>query len=411
MNDFNITILSDNPEENTEKIKFDFQAYRNTFVDIISEKRNQTPLVIGLEGRWGRGKTTLMRAIKSELDKLDQKKPSTNTRRCKTVWFQAWKYNDADNLLAALLESIVQEMDNGNFFEKYEIRIKKLWDKINLKAVPEFFADYLPILKGISKVVKEEEYKKNLPYFTLFSSFLKELIKLWIHCEDAFSLAEGESFHLGGIDDQRGVLVVFIDDLDRCNTQNIVKVLEAIKLFLDFKGCIFVIGISKDIVINALKSAPHVGEAYAREYLEKMIQVSYELPLIHQDDMKEYFQEIVEDFPNNDILVRYSSVIVESLGDTPRKIKRFINDLNLQLKIAFYKGLFERVFVEEEDGTKKKIGIEDYIHWNILKETFQKEFSAIKNNPGILVTLRTLYKRHREEIDNNQFDNSSYASV
>ncbi|MBI4651200.1 hypothetical protein HY745_07960 [Candidatus Desantisbacteria bacterium] len=58
MGKFKIKILSDNPEEIKENIKFDFHAYKKTFVDIISSNDNETPLVIGLEGRWGRGKTT-----------------------------------------------------------------------------------------------------------------------------------------------------------------------------------------------------------------------------------------------------------------------------------------------------------------------------------------------------------------
>ncbi|MCP3676927.1 MAG: hypothetical protein GY721_04880 [Deltaproteobacteria bacterium] len=66
MEDIKLTILSDNPEEEAAKIRFDFLAYKSTFVDIITASSNETPLVIGLEGRWGRGKTTLMKAIRSE---------------------------------------------------------------------------------------------------------------------------------------------------------------------------------------------------------------------------------------------------------------------------------------------------------------------------------------------------------
>lgn len=96
MEDFEITILSDNPEELEEKVRFDFLAYRNTFVDIITSSRNETPLVIGLEGKWGRGKTTLMKSIMSSLKDHDKCGIDEGKRRCKSVWFEAWKYNNAD---------------------------------------------------------------------------------------------------------------------------------------------------------------------------------------------------------------------------------------------------------------------------------------------------------------------------
>lgn len=38
-------------------------------------------------------------------------------------------------------------------------------------------------------------------------------------------------------------------------------------------------GVSREIIVHALTASPHIGEKYAMEYLEKMIQVSYELPM------------------------------------------------------------------------------------------------------------------------------------
>jgi len=405
-----IKILSDNPEIKSEKIEFDFLAYRNTFVDIITGSQNETPLVIGLEGRWGRGKTTLMKAIRSELQNYDKEKIEDGKRRCKTVWFQAWKYNDADSLLAALLEEIVQEMWQGNFFEKAEIATLTVWNKINLKAVPEFLTNFIPFLKGFDKIIKEEDYKKNLPYFTLFSSFLKQLIGLWIHAEDSFKFKIEGDFLPGAIDDKKGTLVIFIDDLDRCDYKNIVKVLEATKLFLDFKGCIFVMGVSREIIVHALTESPHIRKEYANEYLEKMIQVSYELPVIHEADMKNYFKGIDSEFPEEErnILVEYSDVIVESLGETPRKIKKFINNLNLQINIAENKKLFKKKFSGIDDNTEQ-LEIKDYIYWNILKEAYKKEYLDViesdKRESNILSIIRANYVKYKDEIENNQYDN------
>ncbi len=259
--------------------------------------------------------------------------------------------------------------------------------------MPEFLTSFIPFLKGCDKIIKEEDYKKNLPYFTLFNSFLKQLIGLWIHAEDSFKLKKEDGIHPGEINERKGVLVIFIDDLDRCDYKNIVKVLEATKLFLDFKGCIFVMGVSREIIIHALTESPHIGKEYANEYLEKMIQVSYELPIIHETDMKEYFEGIVSGFPEKEVLIEYADVIVKSLGVTPRKIKKFINNLNLQIKISEYKGL------------KDKLAVKDHIYWSILKEAYRGTFEVIKLNPKIISRAKVENSKYEEEISNDNYEN------
>ena len=43
-------------------------------------------------------------------------------------------------------------------------------------------------------------------------------------------------------------LVIFVDDLDRCMPEKAIEVLEAIKLFLDVEGCVFVLGIDQEVM-------------------------------------------------------------------------------------------------------------------------------------------------------------------
>jgi len=63
--------------------------------------------------------------------------------------------------------------------------------------------------------------------------------------------------------------VVFIDDLDRCPRPRIIKVLEAVKLFMDKKGCVFVIGAAEEIILKALKET--YEEKDARRFMEKIV--------------------------------------------------------------------------------------------------------------------------------------------
>ncbi len=91
------------------------------------------------------------------------------------------------------------------------------------------------------------------------------------------------------IDETQGALVIFVDDLDRCLPEKTVQVLEAIKLFLDKHGCIFVLGADLNVVRSAVEShyqnAKITGEG-ASDYLEKIIRLRFELPPIvdHADE-------------------------------------------------------------------------------------------------------------------------------
>jgi KAP family P-loop domain len=48
-------------------------------------------------------------------------------------------------------------------------------------------------------------------------------------------------------------LFVFVDDLDRCLPEDAVAALEAIKLFLDIKGCVFVLGMDREVVEQGIR--------------------------------------------------------------------------------------------------------------------------------------------------------------
>ncbi|MEK7748244.1 MAG: P-loop NTPase fold protein [Nitrospirota bacterium] len=51
-----------------------FDAYAKTLAGLIANKENATPLVIGVYGPWGSGKTTLMKTMISHLKKNEDEK-------------------------------------------------------------------------------------------------------------------------------------------------------------------------------------------------------------------------------------------------------------------------------------------------------------------------------------------------
>ena len=65
-----VYIISDDPARK-DKVVFGFEAYARTLAELISFRDNRTPLVVGIYGPWGSGKTTLMEAIITKRDELN----------------------------------------------------------------------------------------------------------------------------------------------------------------------------------------------------------------------------------------------------------------------------------------------------------------------------------------------------
>jgi len=85
----------------------------------------ETPLVVGLYGTWGIGKTSLMRQIKQLLD--EQK----DTR---TIWFDPWQHQFDEDPAVALLHTMVDQLSLGDEAKKLLTVIAAALGSILLKA-------------------------------------------------------------------------------------------------------------------------------------------------------------------------------------------------------------------------------------------------------------------------------------
>ena len=306
-------IISDTPEE-SKTPQFRFDEYAQSIADVIGNPENKTPLVIGLYGAWGSGKTTLMKRVEHYL-KPKQKKPEYRT--CKTVWFQAWKHAGEEAILAGLIEEIFNSMGSQGVFSWTKAGMEKLAEQFNVKAL---FDD---VIKGITggvidpeKWFSSLEYKSKLGFYPVFDRFFERL--LWSYVTPS-GLQTCDDF-----DDKKGVLVVFIDDLDRCPNDRIVKVLETIKLFMDKPGCVFVMGADREVIEKALEDTyPKASQ----QFMDKIVQVTFALPPVPTPDIQQF---LIDHAPEQQAMMeKFAPLIARVLGHNIRAVKRFLNNMRL----------------------------------------------------------------------------------
>ncbi|MCD4721671.1 MAG: SUMF1/EgtB/PvdO family nonheme iron enzyme [Desulfobacula sp.] len=356
-----VTIISDLPEIEKDKVVFGFEAYAKTIAGLAANKENGTPLVIGIYGSWGSGKTTLMKTVKTYLDHSDFK-DEVFYRKCKTVWFQAWKYSDEDAILAALIEEIFKTMKRDGFFEASKAKIEGIVKGFKGSKIIGELTKLIGL--DISEFFGELKFREKLGFYDTFQDFFDRLLWDYLNWRPKTKVNENT-------DDKNGALVIFIDDLDRCPKDKIVKVLETVKLFMDKQGCIFIIGAANEIIEKAL--AESYGEADAGRFMDKIVQVTFKLPKIDENDFKAFIE--LKSPQINKEIEPHLPLIIPAVQYNPRQLKRFLNNLNLQDGIIKNKGMVN-------------IEFSSLLYISILEYVYPSLFNEIKDNPSILFTLK-----------------------
>ncbi|MDY6933170.1 MAG: SUMF1/EgtB/PvdO family nonheme iron enzyme [Spirochaetota bacterium] len=375
-----VYIISDSPKMNSDQ--FGFNAYSKTIAELIANKDNKTPLVIGIYGPWGSGKTTLMQTTRYRLDPRNEKnkrleknnefKDKKIYRKCRTVWFQAWKYKNEDEILAALIEEIFKTMEQDNFFQLCKAKIQELTDRIKTSKIT---GDLSKLVAGvnISEFFSEMKYKEKLGFYDIFQEFFDDL--LWTYLNWRPKGKESEK-----PDDTKAALIIFIDDLDRCPEPRILNVLETIKLFMDKKGCVFVIGADNDIIEKALKKT---YDSDAVKFMDKIVQVTFNLPKFTNIDFELFLEKLV--LANMDDVTPHLPLILPAMQDNPRRLKRFLNNLNL---VA---GLLRNRNIDD-------IEFRHVLFWNIIDYRYPRLRDDIRGNPDNLDELKKEIKRVQEAL-------------
>jgi predicted KAP-like P-loop ATPase len=228
--------------------------YAGTIADSIARYTPTDSVVLGLEGPWGSGKSSLINLILQRLPEEPNPRPIV-------VHFNPWRYSGSDYLLASFFTTLS-------------------------KAIGAF--DNVDALRNASKKMREASRAlalfKMIPhaggYFGRFSTFF----------QSASEKVEGLISDAGSLDNlhkvlatelsaaQRRILVV-IDDVDRLEPSEIRQIFQLVKSLADFPYVMYLVAYDESVVLRAIDSDGSV----ARNYLEKIISLPLRVPPISRD--------------------------------------------------------------------------------------------------------------------------------
>ncbi|KQW75630.1 hypothetical protein ASC89_22090 [Devosia sp. Root413D1] len=275
------------------------EAISKTVVSVLADNRKQA-ITVGIHGDWGAGKSSVLKMIERDV------KPD-GAVAC--IWFNGWTFQGFDDAKTVLIEAIITElMRQRRTMAKVQDLGKELLQRVDFLKLAKRgvglainLATGLPspdqigaAIGGIKDVIgnlgkaSAEDIEAQL---TEASSYLRDAKGMTMpDAVDDFRARFEDLLKVAKVEQ----LIVLIDDLDRCLPETAIETLEAIRLFLFVPGAAFVIGADEGMIEYAVRRhfpdlpAAPTAVPYARNYLEKLIQVPFRIPSLGVQETRTY---------------------------------------------------------------------------------------------------------------------------
>lgn len=404
------------------------------------------PISIGVFGNWGSGKSSLMLLLQQSLHEWEELHQNEHSIILQ-VYFNSWQFESYDSTKLTMIESILEALDKDintrkdvferaddllariNFLKVGVFILKKAYDNLT----PDWMKKWLPKKDDIDKITGKDKYNNLLEDVTKgnTSKFIATFRELF---EDLVN------------DMGYKAVIVYVDDLDRCDPKRIIECLEAVKLFVNVKKTAFVIGADERIIEYAISQhypiqmkKEDISSPFS-DYLEKLIQLPYKLPRLSDNEQETYItlllcknhlneihfnqihqkylefrktdkhskyniDDIKANIPENQNIDFYAveyrlpivPIIKQFLNGNPRQLKRFLNTLYVRQELADVAG-----FRDIRPDVLTKIMVLEY---NTLYNSRFEELYKLQNENGGVLPLEDVEQEAKTEegIQNPQW--------
>ncbi|WP_200881822.1 KAP family P-loop NTPase fold protein [Nitrincola sp. A-D6] len=299
-----MTALSaDRPSSNPQDDLFGHAPFAESLANSICRYPGNDGLVLALYGPWGSGKSTVLSYVRHFLEHRSE------TEQLIIVTFNPWWFSGQENLARAFLGQLQAVLPAKS--EKFKKLGELLGDfaegvggLIDLSGMTGGAGSKIGKLVGMVTRSKP----KDVPALkSKISSILREA--------------------------GRRILVV-VDDIDRLTPEETRQLFTVIKALGDFPNVVYLLAFDREVAAQAIEQQSGMpGE----RYLEKIIQVPFELPPVDRVALRaalfKRLDEILGDTPDGLFDQSYWTNVfhdgIDPLIQVPRDVVRFTNTLSV----------------------------------------------------------------------------------
>ena len=311
-------------------------GFAKQLADVLKITKSVKSFVVGIEGPWGSGKTSLIYLITEQLKQVQE-------RTFKIIQFSPWFFNNTDNLIASFFDLLEKEfVNNRNIY--HELR----------------------------------KYKKQL--LSIESNFLKTDFTSLISEDDSLL---GRYEKLEQLLQQHAEsLVIVIDDLDRLDRKEVIEVFRLMRAIANFPNVFYLVGYDKNYITDAIRK--ELTDHSPEKYPDKIFNVEFRIPELGFETLQKRFKTSLEERlvlldkeqqpRSNEVSYCFAlNDYVKEILFTERDIVRFINSLMMRFVAISREVNFYHLFILE------LIHFKDNKAYTAIYTNFQNIFSQLKS--------------------------------
>lgn len=255
---------ADRPILASEQDRLGRATFAKYLARCILDHKDTESLVIGLYGGWGVGKTSVINLMLEELrfaasNMFDDEKPII-------LNFSPWSYSGQNQLVYSFFRRLSSELRNAEFLKDKE----KI---IHLLELYVSFFTHKPVPKALrpQHSLLEKIFKRNLVTQETYG---------W---EAGRDLTQVKAELNQVLQNQKHKIIIIIDNISRLEKTEIKQIFQIVKSMGDYANTVYLLALDKEQTLRTLNELPgNDGNAY----LEKIIQLPFEVPPISAQDLE-----------------------------------------------------------------------------------------------------------------------------
>jgi predicted KAP-like P-loop ATPase len=317
--DQNFPIKGDRAVGAGDQDKLGFRDVAQQIAKSLVDRVSAEGFVIGIDGEWGSGKSSLLFLIGDELSKMPPDRTPT------VINFRPWLIGNREALITGLFGELSRQLD---------LVTLKAGDAtpVSLHKAKEAGEALRSFMNGLGRTGSAIEFigdASGIGLIKLAGQGIKAAGEAAGKEPDPLPLSELKDKLITSLRDLGHKFVITIDDVDRLEPAEVIEILRLVRSVMDLPNVVYLLCYDSDILGHSIETA--VGVKSGKSYLEKIIQLTVMVPRPEELQLRQWFTDELHQIASakdEEELSRLQRVI-DYEGDrylrTPRAVMRALD--------------------------------------------------------------------------------------